>query len=85
MAPLVIMIKRRLWKLICIVILLIFYLKKSQNSNLSLDNKNLKWGGKYNYEINVFLKYTLATINGILLFNTFEIPFASLIALTFLL
>ncbi len=37
--------QRRLW---------IFYLKKSQKSNLSLDNKNLKWG-KYQYEINVFL------------------------------
>ncbi len=28
-------------------------------------------GGKYHYEINVFLKYTLDTINGTLLFNTF--------------
>ncbi len=27
-----------------LLILLIFYLKKSQKSNLSLDNKNLKWG-----------------------------------------
>ncbi len=26
------------------VILLIFYLKNSQKSNISLDNKNLKWG-----------------------------------------
>ncbi len=32
---------------------------------LSLDNKSLKWGGgKYHYEINVFLKYTLDTILG---------------------
>ncbi len=37
--------QRRLWKLICIVNPLIFYLKNSQKSNLSLDNKNLKWGG----------------------------------------
>ncbi len=29
--------QRRLWKLI-------FYLKKSHKSNLSFDNKNLKWG-----------------------------------------
>ncbi len=29
-----------------LLILLIFYLKKkTQKSNLSLDNKNLKWGG----------------------------------------
>ncbi len=46
-----------------ILLIYIFFFKKSQNSNLSLDNKNLKWG-KYNYEINVFLKYTLDTIIG---------------------
>ncbi len=45
------------------LILLVFYLKKSQKSNLSLDNKNLK-GGKYHYEINVFLKYQFDTIIG---------------------
>ncbi len=28
-----------------LLIHLIFYLKKSQKSNLSLDNNNLKWGG----------------------------------------
>ncbi len=28
-----------------LLILLIYYLKKSQKSNLSLENKNLKWGG----------------------------------------
>ncbi len=44
-----------------LLILLIFYLKNSQTSNLLLDDKNLKWG-KYHYEINVFLKYTLDTI-----------------------
>ncbi len=47
--------QKRLWKFICIVNpfdLLFFF--KSQKSNLSLDNKNLKWG-KYHYEINVFL------------------------------
>ncbi len=46
-----------------LLILLIFYLKNSQKSNLSLDNKNLKWR-KYHYEINVVLKYTLDTITG---------------------
>ncbi len=44
-----------------LLILLIFYWKNSQKSNISLDNKNLKWG-KYHYEINVFLKYTLTII-----------------------
>ncbi len=33
-----------------LLILLIFCLKNSQKANLSLDNKNLKWG-KYHYEI----------------------------------
>ncbi len=50
-----------------LLILLIFYLKKS---NLSLDNKNLKWG-----EIELWNKgvlYTLATINGTLLFNAYN-------------
>ncbi len=37
-----------------LLILLIFYLINAQKSNLSLDNKRLKWG-KYHYEINVFL------------------------------
>ncbi len=46
-----------------LLIVLIFYLKKSQKSNISLDNKNLKWG-KYHYEINVFLKCTLDSIIG---------------------
>ncbi len=47
-----------------LLILLIFYFFfKSEKSNLSLDYKNLKWG-KYHYEINVFLKYTLDTIIG---------------------
>ncbi len=38
--------KRRLWKLICIVNPCDFfiYLKNSQKSNLSLDNKSLKQG-----------------------------------------
>ncbi len=61
--------QRRLWKLICIVHFLIFYFNNSQ--------KYFYWiirpynGGKYHYEINVFLKYTLATINGTLIFYTF--------------
>ncbi len=45
-----------------LLIRLIFYKKKKLN---------LKWGGKYNYEIHVFLQYTLATINGTIFFNTF--------------
>ncbi len=36
--------QRRLWKLICIVNPFDLLFKKSQKSNLSLDNKNLKWG-----------------------------------------
>ncbi len=57
--------QRRLWKLIWIVnsfdLLFLFF---SQKSNISLDNKNLKYR-KYHYEIHVFLKYTLDTIIGI--------------------
>ncbi len=53
--------QRRVWKIICInkpfYLLIKKNKKKSQKSNLSLDNNNLKWG-KFNYEINVFLKYT---------------------------
>ncbi len=56
--------ERRLWKLICIVNPFDTLLKKSQKSNLSLDNRNLKRAGVYHYEINVFLKYTLDTIIG---------------------
>ncbi len=46
-----------------LLILLIFYLKNSQKSNLSLDNNNLKWGeiSLWNKKI---LKYTLDTIIG---------------------
>ncbi len=44
--------------------LFIFYFKNSQKSNLLLDNKNIKWGGGYQNEVNVFLKYTLDTIIG---------------------
>ncbi len=43
-APLVNMIKEGCENKSALLILLIFYFKKSQNSNLSLDNKNLKWG-----------------------------------------
>ncbi len=35
--------QRRLWKS-ALLILFIFYLKNSQKSSLSLDDKNLKWG-----------------------------------------
>ncbi len=38
------MIKEGCENLSALLILLIFYLKKSQKSNLSLDNKNIKWG-----------------------------------------
>ncbi len=51
--------QRWLWKLICIVNP--FYLslkKKSKKYNLSLDNKNLKWGGGNHYEISVFFSNT---------------------------
>ncbi len=44
------MIKEGCENVSALLILLIFYLKNSQKSNLSLDNKNLKWG-KYHYEI----------------------------------
>ncbi len=46
-----------------LLILLIFYKKTKKQANLSLDNE---MGGKYHYEINVFLKYTLDTIIGTL-------------------
>ncbi len=36
--------QRRLWKLICIVNPFDLLFKKSQKSNLSLDNENLEWG-----------------------------------------
>ncbi len=54
LAPLVNMIKEGYGNESALLILLIFYLENSQKSNLSLDNKNLKWG-KYYYEMNVFL------------------------------
>ncbi len=62
-APLVIMVKQGCENESALLILLIIYFKKLQKSNISLDNKNLKWG-KYHYEINVFLKYMLDTIIG---------------------
>ncbi len=43
-APLVNMIQEGCENKSALLIILIFYLKKSQKSNLSLDNKNLKWG-----------------------------------------
>ncbi len=46
-----------------LLILLIFYFKKSQKSNLSLDNKNWKWGEILLWNF-FFLKYTLDTIIG---------------------
>ncbi len=55
--------QRRLWKLICIVNRFGLLLKKSQKSNLSLDNKNFKWG-EISLWNNYFLKYTLDTIIG---------------------
>ncbi len=44
-APSVSMIKEGCENESALLNLLIFYLKNSQKSNLSLDNKNLKWGG----------------------------------------
>ncbi len=46
-----------------ILILFIFYFKKSQKSNLSLDNTNLKWV-EISLSNNFFLKYMLDTIIG---------------------
>ncbi len=43
--PLVNMIKECCENESALLMLLIFYFKNSQKSNLSLDNKNLKWGG----------------------------------------
>ncbi len=63
-APLLNMIKEGCENVSALLILFIFYLKYSQHSNLSLHNKNSKWGGGCHYEINVFLKYTLDTIIG---------------------
>ncbi len=60
-APLVNMIKEGCENEFAFLIVLIFYLKNAQTSNLLLDDNYLKWG-KYHYEINVFLKYTLDTI-----------------------
>ncbi len=45
MAPLVNMIKEGCENVSELLILLIFYLRNSQKSNLSLENKNLKRGG----------------------------------------
>ncbi len=44
LVPLVNMIKRGPGNAYALLILLIYYFKKSQTSNLSLENKNLKWG-----------------------------------------
>ncbi len=44
------MIKEGCENVSALLILLIFYLKNSQKSNLSLDNKNLK------YHINIIMK-----------------------------
>ncbi len=59
------MIKEGCENVSALLILLIFYLKKSQKSNLSLYNKNLKWGEipLWNKKQN-FLKYTLDTTIG---------------------
>ncbi len=51
--------QRRLWKLICIVNP--FELHKNVTFHWIIRILN---GGKYHYEINVFLKYTLDTIIG---------------------
>ncbi len=47
--------QRRLWKLICIVNPFDLLFKNSQKSNLSLDNRNFKWGGNNIMKLNVFL------------------------------
>ncbi len=65
--------QRRLWKLICIVnpFYLLFKKKKSQKSNLSLDNKNLKSGKISLWNKCFSLKYTLDTNIGSLR-NSYE-------------
>ncbi len=47
LVPLVNMIKEGCGNKCALLILFIYYLKNSQKSKLSLENKNLKWGGKY--------------------------------------
>ncbi len=44
LVPLLNMIEEGRENKCALLILLIFYLKNSQKSNLSLENKNLKWG-----------------------------------------
>ncbi len=44
-APLVSMIKGGCENVSALLILLIFYLKKSQKSNFLLDSNNINWGG----------------------------------------
>ncbi len=60
LAPLVNKIKEGSDNKPALLILLIFYLK-TDHKNLT---KTIENGGKYHYEINVFLKYTLDTIIG---------------------
>ncbi len=48
----------------CIVNPFDLYLKKSQKSNLSLENKNLKWGEISLWNKKKNLKYMLDTITG---------------------
>ncbi len=62
LAHLVNMIKEGGENYSALLILLIFFYY-SYKSNLSLDNKNLKWG-KYDYEIKKNLKNTSDTIIG---------------------
>ncbi len=50
------MIKEGCENLSALLIILIFYLKNSQKPNLSLDNKNLKWGKK-NVSLSIFHSY----------------------------
>ncbi len=47
-----------------LLIILIFYFKKITKIEPFVEQKQLKMGGKYHYEINVFLKYTVDTIIG---------------------
>ncbi len=64
--------ERRPWKLICIVNPFDLLLKNSQKSNLSLDDKNLKWEGGGGIIMKVcFSLIHIGHINGNLLFNAF--------------
>jgi len=69
-----------------LLLLLIFHSENSQKIKPFIEIKKMKVGKKSLYEIFFFLQYTLATIDGTLLFNIFlQPPFAKITALSLLL